>query len=116
MIQTSSPQRFPCYSRVQLAKKQCYPKEDSIKVCETSAEVSLQAILNHTVERLLLVQKPVVDTLDKHELNSLILYSKWGFDGSSGHNSYKQTFLEPEASDASVFISTFVPLRLMCGN
>ena len=116
VIQKSSPQRFPCYSVVQLAKKQCYPKEDSITVCETSAEISLQELLNHTVDRLLMVQKPFIDTLGKNELNNLCLYAKWGFDGSSGHSAYKQAFLNPEASDASVFITSIVPLRLECGN
>ena len=44
----------------------------------------------------------------KHQ--KLIL--KWGCDGSSGHSEYKQKFSDPANSDASVFLSSIVPLRL----
>lgn len=43
------------------------------------------------------------------------MFTKWGFDGSSGHSSYKQAFHGSDASDASVFITSIVPLRLVYG-
>lgn len=38
------------------------------------------------------------------------------FDGSSDHSLYKQAFHVHECSDASVFITIIVPLRLECRN
>lgn len=38
-----------------------------------------------------------------------------GFDGSSGHSSYKQAFHGLDADDSSVFITCVVPLRLVSG-
>ncbi|KAL4090847.1 hypothetical protein QTP88_025613 [Uroleucon formosanum] len=94
-------------------KKQCYPKPEDIQITSTHAEVSLQALLDHTVQRLFLVQKPVIGLLLENELDKFILYSKWGFDGSSGHVSYKQAFCSTESSDSAVFITSIVPLRLV---
>ncbi|XP_017473241.1 PREDICTED: uncharacterized protein LOC108364163 [Rhagoletis zephyria] len=115
IVKQAAPERFPSYTAVQLAKKQCYPKSDSMRVCESSVELDLQALLNHTVERLVLLQNSVIDSLNKKELSELCLYTKWGFDGSSGHSSYKQAFHGTEATDSSVLITSIVPLRLECG-
>jgi len=115
IIRMSSPEKFPSYKIVQAAKKYCYPKREYIKVTSTCAEVTLQALLDHTVERLLLTLEPVIESLKDEELKKMCLFSKWGFDGSSGHSSYKQAFHGPEASDSAVFITCIVPLRLICG-
>ncbi|XP_050539382.1 uncharacterized protein LOC126904405 [Daktulosphaira vitifoliae] len=109
----SALDKFPSYKVVQESKKQCYPKPKDIQVTSIHAEVSLQALLDHTVERLFLVQKPVIDLLPEIELDKFILYSKWGFDGSSGHSPYKPTFCSPGSSDSAVFITSLVPLRLV---
>lgn len=113
VIRSAAPEKFPSYKKVQAAKKLCYPK--SIQVTDTCAFVSLQALLDHTVERLLQTVEPVIESLGNEELNQLCLLSKWGFDGSSGHSSYKQAFHGSEASDAAVFITCLVPLRLISG-
>ncbi|KAF2890861.1 hypothetical protein ILUMI_15312, partial [Ignelater luminosus] len=52
VIRTSAPEIFPSYKTVQAAKKLCYPKD--INVTETYVVVTLQALLDHTVKRLLL--------------------------------------------------------------
>lgn len=70
-------------------KKKCYPQPEDIKVTSTYAEVSLQALFGHTVERLFFVQKPVIDSLQENELDKFILYSEWGLMVSSGHSSPK---------------------------
>lgn len=41
------------------------------------------------------------------------MISKWGFNGSSGNSEYKQK-LGNESSDASVFITSFVPIQIIC--
>lgn len=113
IIRKSAPEKFPAYKTVQAAKKLCYPKD--ITVTETSASVKLQALLDHTTERLCLTLESVIEHLQTEELNHLCLLSKWGFDGSSGHSSYKQAFYDLEASDSAVFITCLVPLRLTSG-
>ena len=40
------------------------------------------------------------------------LVVKWGCDGSSGHSVYSQPFSSPEISDAALFLTSLVPLRL----
>lgn len=115
IIRMNAPDKFPSYKIVQAAKKDCFPKREYIKVTDTCVEVTLQALLNHTVERLLLTLEPVIESLKDEELERLCLFSKWGFDGSSGHSPYKQAFHGPDASDSAVFITCIVPLRLTCG-
>lgn len=115
IIRMSAPEKFPSYKIIQVAKKDCYPKREYVNITSTCAEVTLQALLDHTVERLILTIEPVIESLKDEELEKLCLFSKWGFDGSSGHSSYKQAFHGLEASDSAVFITCIVPLRLICG-
>lgn len=115
IIRMSAPEKFPSYKKVQAAKKDCYPKREYITVTSTCAEVTLQALLDHTAKRLILTLESVIESLKDEELEKLRLLSKWGFDGSSGHSSYKQAFHGLEASDSAVFISCIVPMRLVCG-
>lgn len=112
IIRRSVPEKFPSYKIVQAAKKPCYPTD--IQVNDMCAVVPLQSLLNHTVGRLLSTLKPVLVSLQKEKLTSLCLKSKWGFDGSSGHSSYKQKFLNSKHSDSAVFITCLVPLQLIC--
>lgn len=41
-----------------------------------------------------------------------MLICKWGFDGSGGHGTYKQKFIDTERTDDYIFISAFVPIKL----
>ncbi|XP_055903188.1 uncharacterized protein LOC129939232 [Eupeodes corollae] len=114
IIRAKDPERFPSYKVVQNAKKMCYPKKEEMHVTDSSAEVTLQALMDHTVDRLVLAQKEVILTLNEEQLRNLCLICKWGFDGSSGHSSYKQNFVGMEADDSSVFITSVVPIQLVC--
>lgn len=111
VVRDSAPQTFPSYKTVQAAKTFCYP--NNIQISETSASVPLQDLLDHTAQRLILSIESVIKTLQETELINLNLFTKWGFDGSSGHSSYKQAFYGPEASDSAVFITCIVPVRLV---
>ena len=113
VIRKSAPETFPSYKIVQDAKKHCYPKD--IKTTYTCVDVSLQPLLDHTTERLLLTVETVIEILQTAELNKLCLFTKWGFDGYSGHSSYKQAFQGHEATDSAVFITCIVPIRLVSG-
>lgn len=114
IIRKATPEKFPSYTIVQQAKQKCYPKRDQMKISETSAQVSLQGLLDHTIERLAELTKSDFDSLNNEELLQITLYTKWGFDGSSGHSSYKQAFHGNDASDSAVFITSIVPLKLTC--
>lgn len=100
---------YPPYNVVLEAKKACYPPDDSMLISEQGARVQLQAILDVTVARL-------AYTLDVDQLagKELTLIYKWGFDGASGQSNYKQN-LAGDADDSSIFMCSFVPLRLICG-
>lgn len=115
VVRTSDKKLFPCYSILQKAKKQCYPIPESYTVTETLAEVNLQNLLNHTAERLLLYLDEVLATLNENECRSLELVSKWGCDGSQ-QTQFKQKFESSSDSDANIFQSSFVPLRLFCSS
>lgn len=107
---------YPAYKKVLEAKNECYPDEVFVN-SDTKAEVSLQSLLNHTSKRLVQLQQDILKTLNiKGETISLILVCKWGFDGSSGHSQYKQKFNSSNTSDASVFLISFVPIKLYSNN
>lgn len=100
---------FPSYKLVQTEKKKSYPND--LKVTETEAEVSLQTLLDHTATRILQSQKPVFDPMCS-ENSEMVLFSKWGFDGSSSHTQFKQRFVSEAADDKYMFLTCLVPLRL----
>lgn len=104
---------YPCYSFIQKAKRECYPNKEDINVTDTLAEISLQGILDLTVNRLLLYLEDVVETLSEVERESLVMICKWGCDGSH-QSEYKQRFENEDDSDAAIFQSSFVPIRLIC--
>ena len=103
---------YPRYDKLLVAMAQCYPQ--NIQVSESSAVVGLQAILDHTVERLLQVTEEVVSFLTNEQHKSFCLIFKWGLDGKSGHSRYKQATLDPSLDDSSMLMTSLVPLQLYC--
>lgn len=102
---------YPNYHRILNAKTLCYP--ENIVITETSAQVQLQSLLDHTVSRLVNVSQLVLDSINPTLLQKAELLLKWGFDGSSGQSLYKQKFSEnEESSDSSLFVTWLVPLQL----
>lgn len=104
VVNTVHQDCFPSYYLIAEAKKKLIPND--IHVSETSAEVPLQNILDKTAHSILNMN-------DFQTKNDLILECKWGFDGSSGHSVYKQKFENHDATDEFVFVTSFVPLRLL---
>lgn len=47
---------------------------------------------------------------------NLTLICKWGFDGASNQSVHKQHFVNKNASDSSVFMTSFVPIKLTSGS
>lgn len=101
---------FPSYNQIFRAKSDCYPL--FMKITERGASITLQHLLDHTIKRLLLTTD-VQNTVLGMSSQDLMLYSKWGCDGSSGHSAYKQNFNNPNISDESVFMASLVPLQLV---
>ena len=100
---------YPSYRKALEAKCRCYP--EGINVTETSGEVPLQELLNHTFRRL----SEVDDFHAPRQSTTLLMISKWGFDGTTGQCVYKQPFKENSSDicdEESLFISTLVPLRI----
>ncbi|KAG5862323.1 hypothetical protein JTB14_037502 [Gonioctena quinquepunctata] len=70
----SAPDEFPSYKIIQAVKKDCYSKQEYIKVTSTHAEVTLQALLDHTIESLLLILEPVIESLEDEDLEQLLVF------------------------------------------
>lgn len=103
---------LPSYHKVLSAKKKCYP--ENLLVTESKAEVKLQNLLDHTTSRLLESQ---IDILDKFPTNcNMTLIGKWGFDGTTGQSNYKHSFSDPTLDDSSLFVTSYVPLKLVLNN
>lgn len=116
VLQKSNKKHYPCYSRIKEEKKVCYPSIVLfMKFSETCAEVDLQALLDHTLTRLCAYLGPVMNTIDEKERKNLNIIIKWGCDGSQ-QSQFKQKFENVDESDANIFQSSLVPIRLVCGN
>ncbi|XP_044572126.1 uncharacterized protein LOC123257374 [Drosophila ananassae] len=104
---------YPSYNQVIEAKMQCRPK--GIEVTETTAQVSLQNLLNHSAERIIQMQKDVF----KQSLDSSVvkLICSYGFDGSTGQSAYKQKFEvkthDVQVSDQSLFVTSVIPIKMI---
>lgn len=112
VIHQADKDQYLCYSYVQKAKQDCYPPKS---VSETVAEVKLQDLVDHTTSRLCKYLEPGLQQYVQGRDTDLTLIYKWGCDGST-QSQYKQKFEEDGNSDANIFLSSLVPLRLMCGN
>jgi len=103
---------YPAYNNIRAAKERCYP--DPVTATESGCKVGLQALLDLTARRLLLMQEAVVGTVVTYDgkTTNLVLVSKWGCDGSTGHSQYKQKASSENLSDSDLFLSSIVPLQL----
>ncbi|CAH2088704.1 unnamed protein product [Euphydryas editha] len=93
------------------AKQQCFPKPGAFCVTSTYAEVKLQDILDNTCFRLCQYLDEVFEGCSEEERCNLELIHKWGCDVSQ-QSQFKQKFKNTMDSDANIFQSSFVPLRL----
>ncbi|XP_046384825.1 uncharacterized protein LOC124155152 [Ischnura elegans] len=99
---------YPNYERVKKAKKVTYP--EGITIEEEKCEVDLQSLLNHTASRIISF---IVQSGKEISASTCKLICKWGFDGSSGHSRYKQTWQTSNVKDDSLFATSLVPLQLL---
>ena len=104
---------YPPYNDVREAKERCLSIRESWAATDYSAGINFQALVDHTVLRLLEVQHDVINSF---VFDGLILRSKVGCDGSTGQSIYTQVTDELESrsfvQEASLFLICFVPLEL----
>lgn len=105
---------YPNYEAVTQSKKKCYP--ENMSITEASAEISLQALLDHTAKRLFQSLNSVISSLAENQLENLCMVTKWGCDGTSGQAEYKQLFQNESVSDESIFLISIVPIHIVSGN
>lgn len=104
---------YPSYYQIQQAKQECYPPKNSISISDTFAKITLQSLLDNTAKRIL----DIKDCQTKIEPDKeLTLFGKCGFDGASGQSVYKQMFDTVDSDDSSIFMSAYVPLKLVYSN
>ena len=78
------------------------------------AEIQLQALVNHTYERLILYLE-ILSTLPNDDINLFEFIYKRGCDGSQ-QIQFKQKFENSLDSDANTFHASLVPLQLISRN
>lgn len=115
IIRATNKGHYPCYELLLKAKQECYPPKTTLRVTSTCTEMTLQSLIDHTVMRLSEFLKEVLITLNETQRESLNILFKWGCDGSQ-QSRYKQKFSEDADSDANIFLSSFVPLLITCGD
>lgn len=105
-----SPKLFPSYYAIKEAKKNCYPT--NINVTETSAEIPLQSLIDHTILRLCAAQEEVFEVVEESitEFNFIV---KWGCDGAQ-QTRYKQKFAAEGQTDENLFSISMVPVQVYC--
>lgn len=104
---------YPVYHDVRKAKVDCMPARDLMQISAECANVDMQALMDHTSQRLLQLPsvKQALERLPSSSTPAILtLFLKWGVDGSSGHSMYKQAGLQ--GSDDQVLLTSVVPLRL----
>lgn len=114
----------PPYAQIQAAKIDCFPRD--ITITEKRAEIKLQALLDHTVSRIISLITEIKD-FQEIDYNDFVLYGKWGMDGASGQQNFKQQWSINDENnnnnndtaylnDSTVFVISYVPLVLSFNN
>lgn len=106
---------YPNYNKLLEAKKRCYPAD--IFTDEITAEVPLQGLVDHTIDRLATAQAEVLNHINQnYNISSIKAWFKWGCDGAAGQSRYKQGFTNEDGDDSFLFSISMVPLRITAEN
>lgn len=81
---------------------------------ESLAEISLQALLNFWIQRILQTMR--LSSTQYKEIQNITMISKRGFDNFGEQAKYKQAFQDGTDSDAQMFLTCLVPLQLICSD
>lgn len=87
-------------------------------VTDTEIDVKLQQLLDITSERIVEVNEKKLINFSNMELLNIEMTVKYGMDGSTGNSEYNQKFENDDGSksDASIFMSSFVPIKAETNN
>ena len=114
IIDLAGVSQFPPYNFVRDAKELCFPalKDDWI-ITDFSVELNLQKVVDHTAKRIFEIKDVYVNK--NENLSKLIMYSKVGFDGSTGQSIYKQISEEDRnfKNESGMFMTCLVPLKIV---
>ena len=99
---------YPAWNTILSAKQACYPDKNAIIVNEVEAEIKLQDLLDLTIRRICELQAEVIE---QYSSDKLVLFCKWGIDGSSGQSNCRQ-LVKNCKDDSSVLICSLVPIQL----
>lgn len=104
---------YPSYYFIKEAMNKCLPQK--IVNTEVEVKISLQSILNKTVERLC---ESIALDWDEGCLTDLEFLITLGFDSSSGHNNPHQKYSDKNNENlnhqSSLFISSFICISIKC--
>lgn len=102
---------IPSYKNVREEKQKCLPAK--LEITPTKAHVSLQNMMNHTTQRIIILKRPEIEAImNRNDHINMQLTCKWGFDGSSGQSRFNQQIPNASFSDANLFAVTLTPLLL----
>lgn len=106
---------YPSYDVLVSAKKKCYP--NGMKITDISAEVPLQNLVDHTVQRIIESQSNFFQHVNAECNDNITAIYKWGCDGSSGHSTYRQSYtsIDQNMTDEHLFVVCIVPLQIQKG-
>lgn len=103
---------YPSYKKLLEAKKACYPQIEAITLEDSGCEIKLQELLDKSSSRLAEVQREtLISCISKVQLDSIEIIYKWGLDGSSNQNTFKQKLAEG-VSDRDLLMISVVPIQL----
>ena len=109
VINSVHPDTLPSYYEMTKVRNELLPTK--IESTETTSEVDLQQLLDKTARSV--VKYAETQEVSFSPSSSLKLYCKWGFDGSSGHSTYKQKFTNANNTDEYLFLTALVPVCLV---
>ena len=105
------------YNDIREAKEATIPPKSDILITECSAEVDLQACVDHDTKRLFMFlsspeeMKAIENLPDNAELT---FHHKWGFDESGNHNRYQQNFSDSRLNAGEhLLLTALSPLQLV---
>lgn len=112
---------YPSYEKVLQEKQKCYPED--VNVTDFEANIPLQTLLSHTVQRLLVTKQDAIDicmascSSTNNEQSNLTreLLTKYGIDGSGNQSLYSIKFnqeLHSDINEGSIVSSFICPVRL----
>ena len=106
-------QLYPTYNKIREEKTLCYPSAEAMSITEDSARVNLQSLVDLTLMRTSTLYQPVlIRAYEEYGITNWEAIWKFGMDGTTGQSVHKQKFTDSSNTDASIFVSSCVLLRI----